>query len=293
MDRTARPFIGILNPHALPIYSVAGMLLASATAYFCWSDGADGGVILPEPFGFEATGQDRNAYTHADVCFPSTMCPAVTVEAKDSSPCATREADDEFLRGRFYTSKSELDPAVAHFSKTIQLDPKSAKAYIARGELHLARGDHRKAMQDFSQAVELSPTLAAAHTALGHGHLANKEWKRAIAELTRAVELNRRDYAAYAARAYAYLRTGDQANAFADHDKALQLIEHEYVELVHVVQPYPLKWRLPDGGPIDGGLFEGDRSRFPPHFVPAEIDEGMLLDAWQRRHSLPGYNEHR
>jgi tetratricopeptide (TPR) repeat protein len=286
-------FIGTLNPHALPIYSVAGVLLASAMAYFSWSDRAEGGVILPEAFGFEATGQDGNADTQPDVCFPPTTCPAVTVEAKDSSPCATREADDEFLRGRFYASKNELDPAVVHFNKSIQLDPKSAKAYIARGELHLARGDRRKAMQDFSQAVELSPTLAAAHRALGHGHLANQEWKRAIEELTKAIQLNRRDYAAYAARAYAYLRTGDQANAFADHDKALQLIEQEYVELVRVVQPYLLKRRLPDGGPIDGGLFKGDRSRFPPHFVPAEIDEGMLLDAWQRRKYLPGYNEHR
>jgi tetratricopeptide (TPR) repeat protein len=152
-------------------------------------------------------------------------------------------AEREFLRGRFNVSLNEDDAALAHFSKSIELDPKSAKAYVARGELRLARRNCQQALQDFSRALELEPQSASAYTALGRCHLANKEWTKAIAELTRALILNPGESSAYAARGFAYLNTGDYAKAIADKDLAIQLIERENEEMRRAVEPYLQEYR--------------------------------------------------
>lgn len=211
---------------------------------------------------------------------PATW-PVQGAAPEDPSRSAAGEAVDEFLRGRFYVAKNELDQALAHLSKSIQIDSRRAEVYVARGEIHLARGNHQKAMEDFSRAVELDPKSAAAHRALGHGHLVNKQWAKALAELTRAIELDPQDYSAYAARAFAHLNLGDRPKAFADHDVVSCLIERAHAKTIAAVLPPLLK-----AHPELTLTIKAQCAGRP--IVPIETDAGMLLDAWERRRMLKG-----
>jgi tetratricopeptide (TPR) repeat protein len=231
---------------------------------------------VPQSCGLEETRQDKTSYRA--VYSPYVKYLGATFAANDCSPSAGQEAEDEVLRGRYYVSKSELEVAITHFNKALQLDSKCAKAYVARGELHLAKGDHQKAMQDFSRAVELSPTSAAAHAALGRRHVAGKQWRMAIAELTRAVRLDHVDYSAYAARAFAYFNLGDREKAFADHDAALRLSAWEHDQIVAAGVPFIER---------HAALVEKIKRELPnkPH-VPIDIDSTMESGARQRQRAL-------
>ena len=87
-------------------------------------------------------------------------------------------ASEEYLRGRnclgqfiyHTTSRADLDSAIDHFERSIQLDPKFALAYSALGSCYINRvlkalggsEDHDKAQQAFDKALALDPKLLEA-----------------------------------------------------------------------------------------------------------------------------------
>lgn len=119
----------------------------------------------------------------------------------------------------------------------------------------------------FSKAIELDPKNTAAFTARGHAHLAAGDRQQAIRDFNMAIECD-----ALAARAYAYQQSGDQEKALADHDAALPLMRQEHEDTMV---------RL-----FGRAAWRSSLSLLHPA-VPPEIDRGMLLDAWQRKRSLP------
>jgi tetratricopeptide (TPR) repeat protein len=86
----------------------------------------------------------------------------------------------------------DIDAAIRHYSKAIQLDPDWSDVYVFRGAAFARRGDVDRAIADFSQAITLDP----------------------------------RDAGAYQRRASAFEQKGDPARAEADFAKSEELRSH-------------------------------------------------------------------
>jgi len=65
-----------------------------------------------------------------------------------------------FHRGTVHLQLGHLDEALADFTKTVQLDPRNAFAWINRGSVRQAKGDTEGALDDYTRAIEINPELA-------------------------------------------------------------------------------------------------------------------------------------
>ncbi|HEX8071578.1 MAG TPA: protein kinase [Pyrinomonadaceae bacterium] len=124
-------------------------------------------------------------------------------------PTQNNEALREYYKGRqlWYTrNKQNIQEAVAHFQKAVDLDPSYARAYAGLADCYVllntvAYGSTptdeamKKARASALQALEIDETLPEAHTALGVVKLKYEwNWLEAEKEFKRAIALNP-DYA--------------------------------------------------------------------------------------------------
>ncbi|HXL81004.1 MAG TPA: protein kinase [Pyrinomonadaceae bacterium] len=115
-------------------------------------------------------------------------------------------ASEEYLRGRhcmgqfiYHTiSRADLDSAIDHFERAIELDPDFALAHSALGSCYVNRvlkglgeaNDHDKAQAAFNKALALDPKLLEARMQMIFIYLSSGEKAKARAE----VELLREEY---------------------------------------------------------------------------------------------------
>lgn len=110
------------------------------------------------------------------------------------------EAQDAYLRGRYYWFGDNYDQCEAYMEKAIQLQPDYAKAWSGLSEAYggsAAVGEmppneaFEKAHTAAQRALELDSSLDEAHNALAAYYLFNAwDWHRAEAESQRAIALN-------------------------------------------------------------------------------------------------------
>jgi len=96
----------------------------------------------------------------------------------------------------------ELQQAITHYDKAIDLDPTLADAYCGRGDVEL----------------ELGQAWIA-----DDSNKANSALQDAIADYTKAIELDSQYLAAYLGRGSTHQALGDYGPALADFEKALDL----------------------------------------------------------------------
>ncbi|MEK6282111.1 MAG: protein kinase [Acidobacteriota bacterium] len=115
-------------------------------------------------------------------------------------------ASEEYLRGRnclgqfiYHTiAREDLDSAISHFERAIELDPNFALAYSALGSCYVNRvlkalgepDDHKKAESAFSRALALDPRLLEARMHIVFIYLTRGEKEKA----RHAVVLLREEY---------------------------------------------------------------------------------------------------
>jgi len=115
-------------------------------------------------------------------------------------------ASEEYLRGRnclgqfiYHTlARADVDSAIEHFQRAVELDPKFALAHSALGSCYVNRvlkglgepGDHEKAEEAFNDALALDPNLGEAHAALAFIRRAyDWDWVGADVSARRALDL--------------------------------------------------------------------------------------------------------
>jgi eukaryotic-like serine/threonine-protein kinase len=108
-------------------------------------------------------------------------------------------ASEEYLRGRnclgqfiYHTiGREDLDSAISHFARAVELDPNFALAYSALGSCYVNRvlkalgeaDDHQKAEEAFSKALALDPKLLEARMHLIFIYLTRGEKQKAREEV--------------------------------------------------------------------------------------------------------------
>ena len=75
-------------------------------------------------------------------------------------------------------------------SQAVQLDPKSAEAYVARGGSYHLLGQHEKGIEDRSRAIGLEPGSALGWTARGNAYFLMGRYDEALADLEQAAKLD-------------------------------------------------------------------------------------------------------
>ena len=126
-------------------------------------------------------------------------------------------------RGAAYERKGDIDKAIADFTKAVEVNPKSARAYDFRGALYSKRNERDLAIADFEKAIAINPKYVNAYNNRGIVYGRKGEIEKAIADYTTAMEIDPKYTWAYNNRGLAYGRKGEIDKALADFDKAIEL----------------------------------------------------------------------
>ncbi len=131
--------------------------------------------------------------------------------------------DGPLLMGLIRHSKGQFDSAVAHYSRTIALDPYVHTTFLQRGNAYLEMGYDQEALQDFEQALVLDPAQPEAWHQIGMVHARREQLADAIDAFTRALDLapNQPDALFNRGRAHALRRR--MPEAIADMTRLLEL----------------------------------------------------------------------
>lgn len=126
------------------------------------------------------------------------------------------------IRGLSHHSLANYHQAIMDFDQVIILDPKDADVFVARGLAYGTIGNSNQAIKDFSRAIKMKPRHEGAYVARGAVYLSLGHQKRAIEDFDRAIRLNPKDSGYYNIRGVAYLDI-DYNRAMKDFNKAIEL----------------------------------------------------------------------
>ncbi|MDX1571994.1 MAG: tetratricopeptide repeat protein [Xanthomonadales bacterium] len=127
----------------------------------------------------------------------------------DAVPTHNLEAYEQYLLGKNNLANrrvSELQEAIAHFERAIELDPNYALAYVGLANAHSLHFNYGNvsfermlelALPAAERAIELDPRLSDAYTALGGVYMQANDTEKARANLKKAIALNSNDALAH------------------------------------------------------------------------------------------------
>jgi serine/threonine protein kinase len=122
--------------------------------------------------------------------------------SKQAAPAISNEAQQSYLRGRFFWNKRTADDmkrAIAEFERALQIEPNYALAYVGLADcytlLELYTGAPAaetlpRAKEYALKALELDGSSSEAHTSLGYVYYTLWQWEDSEKHLKRGVELD-------------------------------------------------------------------------------------------------------
>jgi tetratricopeptide (TPR) repeat protein len=134
-----------------------------------------------------------------------------------------RTAKAYFYRGSVYSNENKHEAAIEEFSQAIDLDPEDADAVRYRGLSFFVLGQNDRAIADLDKAVALKPDAIVNYFRRGEVLFAVGQHEPALADFTKAIELDP-TAETYGMRAYHYRQLGQNERAIADDDKRIELL---------------------------------------------------------------------
>ena len=124
------------------------------------------------------------------------------------------------IMGNSYDQLGKAEEAVAAHEKSIELDPKSAKAWTNLGATYRRMGDFEKAESSYQKALEVDPNYPEAHASIGALYIFQGKTEASITSLEKAIALQKDLVVAHANIAIAYASAGRFEEAEASLAKA-------------------------------------------------------------------------
>lgn len=103
---------------------------------------------------------------------------------------ACDEANKCLARGAEALNREQLDQAIGHLDKAIELSPEFAEAYNQRAIAHYLAERYEESVRDSKRVVELMPLHFGAWSGLGHAYLAMGQLEEARGAYEKALEVN-------------------------------------------------------------------------------------------------------
>ncbi|MFZ0503733.1 MAG: tetratricopeptide repeat protein [Chthoniobacterales bacterium] len=125
--------------------------------------------------------------------------------------------------GALLLKKGQLDEAIDHFSKAIEIKPDEASAYANLGNALLNKGELGEAIYQYQKAVELKPGQAGVHYNLANALLARGEVDDAITEYQSTLAINPNNADAHNNLGAVLLQQGKLDEAIDHYQKALEI----------------------------------------------------------------------
>ena len=123
-------------------------------------------------------------------------------------------------RGGIYANRGQYEKALVEMNKSIELDSRFVNGYSNRALIYLRMNRFQEAIQDCTSLLKLDPTDAPIYDMRGVCHANLKNYDAAIADYTRAIKVNPRIKSFYQNRAKSYRAKGMEAEAQRDEAKA-------------------------------------------------------------------------
>ncbi len=114
---------------------------------------------------------------------------ACTRIIEDAGESAAGRAEAYVNRGGGYAAKHDDARAIADYTASLEIAPRSAQAYLLRGEAYKRNDDHKRAIADYTKLIELDPVqghMARGHVYMGTGN--EGDYDRAVADFTKVIE---------------------------------------------------------------------------------------------------------
>jgi tetratricopeptide (TPR) repeat protein len=170
-----------------------------------------------------ANADAANSIVNADVVIAACTR---TIESGQVSESALGRV--YFHRGDAYGAKGDLDRAIADYTESIRLNPKSGSAFFFRGREYARKEDYNRAIDDYSEAIRLSSKIGAsalgsAYALRGYAYLRNGDNVHAITDYNEAIRLDPKNASSYYNRGSAHYAKGDNDQAIADYTEAIRL----------------------------------------------------------------------
>ncbi len=120
-------------------------------------------------------------------------------------------------------TQNQIDEAIVHYKKTIELKPEFERAHLNLGILLQKCGRMDEAFAHFKKALEIKPGFAEAHLNLGTWFEKNGRMDEAIAQLQKSLDINPRFTEAHLNLGIWFEKTGRNDEAIAHFQKAVEI----------------------------------------------------------------------
>lgn len=132
-------------------------------------------------------------------------------------------AEAWFLRGLAKYNLSDMQGALADFSKAIEQNPVFSQALLYRGVVLGRLSKYPQAKSDFDMAIDLRPNWAEGYFSRGVNFLLMQQTQRAIDDFSKVIDFEPRNVDAWINRGTSYLYHGDSLRALNDYAQAIKL----------------------------------------------------------------------
>jgi len=119
--------------------------------------------------------------------------------------------------------KGRVDEAMAHFQKAVEIQPNYSSAHFYLGEILREKGRGNEAIPHFKRAVEIHPDFAEAHKSLGFLLLGKGQVDEALVHLRKVLEIRPNDAADHNNLASVLWQEGQVREAIAHYQRALEI----------------------------------------------------------------------
>lgn len=92
--------------------------------------------------------------------------------------------------GIAYHQLGDLDNALRHYQKALEIDPQYAEAINNIGTVYYARKKYKEAIGYYERALKFAPKSASIYSNLGTAYFARKKYKEALEAYQKALELD-------------------------------------------------------------------------------------------------------
>jgi len=173
----------------------------------------------------DAPAKDNVSCENQPQAIPANVqtCGGYTSRTRGQGSAATQA----FTMACAFDIKKEYDDALTHYTRTIDLDPNFAPAYLNRGELKRQRGESLVAIADFTKVIGLDPKNIIAYNgramAYRDKHESKQDMDKAISDFSRVIAHDSRYVDAYINRGYVYFYSNDYNRAINDFRAAVAI----------------------------------------------------------------------
>lgn len=201
---------GMNFPRSATFKKLGGALIAGVAIFF--------GNALAEAPG------DLSVYVcQAEARSPQERIAACTTVLSRPDASTATIADALFFRGTLLGNEGEHIRAIADLTRSIELVPNSAGAFVNRGNQFLAMNDNGRAIADYDAAIALDNNHAIAFMQRGIARKRQGDLTGAVAEYNEAIRIAPQLPEAFFNRGLALGLLRDTDRAMADFDEAIRL----------------------------------------------------------------------